>query len=229
MKLEYMSIEDNLQKLKDSFSKEIKLVAVSKTFDVEIIQQAYYVGQLDFAENKVQELLAKSRKLENLKDISWHFIGHLQSNKVKDLMKVPNLQMVHSVDRLKTANLMDKFLEVEGRILNILVQVNTSGEESKFGCKPEETVELVKNIAKLPYLRIQGLMTIGKHGGTKEETVQCFTKLRNISVEIQNQNIPNVSMKELSMGMSQDYLLALELGSTIIRIGESIFGERLTN
>ncbi|EQC48237.1 pyridoxal phosphate enzyme, YggS-like family protein [Bacteriovorax sp. BSW11_IV] len=134
--------------------------------------------------------------------------------------------MVHSIDRFKVAKMINDKLLSEDRTLDILIQVNTSNEDSKYGCHPLEAKKLVKEISALSQLRIKGLMTIGKLGGTIEETQDCFKTLQDIAKDIKLENIPNVSMDELSMGMTSDYKMAIEYGSTIVRVGQAIFGKR---
>lgn len=219
-------IAENLDGIRRQLPHQTTLIAVSKTFDANAVREAYRAGQRDFGENKVQELLSKAKELKDLPDIRWHFIGHLQSNKVKDVLRVPHLAMVQSVDRLKVAQMLSERLEREGRELNVLIQVNTSGEESKYGCTPEEAPSLIHEIAKLPSLHIKGLMTIGKLGGSADETRQCFRVLRTIAAQVEAEDIPGVSMETLSMGMTSDYQSALQEGSNMVRIGQAIFGKR---
>jgi len=219
-------IAENLDRIRRHLPHQATLIAVSKTFDANAVREAYRAGQRDFGENKVQELLSKSQALQDLPDTRWHFIGHLQSNKVKDVLRVPYLAMVQSVDRLKVAQMLNERLEREGRELDVLIQVNTSGEESKYGCTPDEAPSQIRRIAALPHLHIKGLMTIGKLGGSVDETRQCFGCLRTIAAQVEAESIPGVSMQTLSMGMTSDYEAALQEGSNMVRIGQAIFGKR---
>lgn len=220
-------ITKNLNLIKQHLPEEVRLIAVSKTFDAAAVREAYLAGQRDFGENKVQELLLKSQTLSDLKDIRWHFIGHLQSNKARDVLRVPHLTMIHSIDRIKIAEILNEKLRQDGRFLDVLIQINTSGENSKYGSSPEKTLELVRHIADtLPQLRINGVMTIGKLAGSSDEIQQCFSMLRKIAGEINAAAIPNVSMQILSMGMTSDYQIALKEGSNMVRIGQAIFGKR---
>eukprot|EP00238_Polyblepharides_amylifera_P001337 CAMPEP_0196571610 /NCGR_PEP_ID=MMETSP1081-20130531/1769_1 /TAXON_ID=36882 /ORGANISM="Pyramimonas amylifera, Strain CCMP720" /LENGTH=234 /DNA_ID=CAMNT_0041888627 /DNA_START=151 /DNA_END=855 /DNA_ORIENTATION=- len=203
-----------------------RLVAVSKTKPLEMLLEAYEAGQRSFGENYVQEIIEKVPQMPN--DVSWHFIGHLQSNKAKQIVNsVPNLFMVETVDTVKLANLLDKAVESAewDRKLNVLVQVNTSGEESKFGVPPNEVVELCRHITQeCGHLTLSGLMTIGMPDYTsKPENFQCLSKCRRqVAAELQLQE----ESLELSMGMSGDFESAIEMGSTNIRVGSTIFGAR---
>jgi PLP dependent protein len=201
---------------------EIILVAVTKTIKPEIIGQAYSLGLKDFGENKVQELLTKVE--DTPKDINWHFIGHLQRNKVKHIRSF--VQMVHSVDSLSLAVEIDKNAKEVARKIPILIQINTSNEESKYGIEPENAVDLVKNIAGLSNIKVMGLMTIGNLVDEPEKARPCFRLLKEIKEKIIKLNIENVEMKHLSMGMTNDFEVAIEEGATIIRIGTALFGSR---
>lgn len=201
---------------------EVTLIAVSKTKPAEDIQTLYDYGVRDFGENKVQELTEKYEKLP--KDIRWHLIGHLQTNKVKYI--VDKVHLIHSVDSVKLAEQIEKEAAKKDVIVNILLQVNVSNEETKFGQNTEDTIENVKLIAKLPHIRIKGLMTIAPFVEDGEENRKYFTELKQLSVDIQKKNIDNVSMDMLSMGMSGDYETAIEEGATLVRVGTSIFGAR---
>lgn len=220
-------IGEAIRHFHETLPESVILVAVSKTHGAEQVRLAYQAGQRDFGENKVQELFEKALSLQDLQDIRWHFIGHLQSNKVKLLLRVPNLFMVHSIDRLKTARLMDKHLASEGRSLPILIQVNTSNESSKYGCQAHQSLELIEEIAALKHLRISGLMTIGKLGGGEASARLCFSLLRNLQKDIIKEAKAEVALSHLSMGMTNDYEFAIREGSTIVRIGQAIFGKRM--
>ncbi|BFG27439.1 hypothetical protein CerSpe_137130 [Prunus speciosa] len=204
---------------------EIRVVAVSKTKPVSVLRQVYDAGHRCFGENYVQELIEKAPQLPE--DIEWHFIGNLQSNKVKPLLTgVPNLAMVESVDDEKIANRLDTVVASIGRKpLKVLLQVNTSGEESKSGVEPSGCVELAKHVSLgCPNLEFCGLMTIGMLDYTS--TPENFKTLANCRTEVcKALGIPEEQC-ELSMGMSADFELAIELGSTNVRIGSTIFGAR---
>jgi len=208
---------------------EITLVAVTKTVDVRRIQEAFDAGIRDLGENRVQELLEKKDKLP--KDIRWHLVGHLQTNKVKYIIDFVHL--IHSVDSFKLAEEIerrascpDKSGDARARTVDVLIEVNTSDEPSKFGVKPEKAIELVKRIAELPHIKIQGLMTIGAFLPNPEDVRPCFTLLRQLRDAVEREKVDGVSMRHLSMGMTNDFEVALEEGATILRIGTAIFGAR---
>lgn len=203
-------------------SGEVQLIAVSKTKPVEQLLEAYEAGVRDFGENKVQELTEKYDLLP--KDIRWHMIGHLQRNKVKYL--VGKVYLIHSVDSLRLAQEIQKEAQKRQIEVNILVEVNVAEEESKFGSTMEDTLQLVREIALLPSVHIQGLMTVAPYVDNPEENRRIFANLRQLAVDIMRKNIDNVSMNVLSMGMTGDYQVAVEEGATCVRVGTGIFGER---
>lgn len=205
--------------------KEVKLLMATKTVSTDRIKIALQTGQTLIAENKVQEVKEKYEDLKNIPHTS-HFIGHLQTNKIKDILKY-GVQCVQSVDRLDLAEKLHQKLLAEEREMDILIQVNTSNEESKFGVSPENTLDLVKEISTLSTLKIKGLMTIGLFSSEEERVRTCFQLLKRLQQEITNLNLPNVEMKELSMGMSGDLEIAIQEGATIVRVGTAIFGERI--
>lgn len=201
---------------------EVTLISVSKTKPLEMIEEAYRLGKRDFGENKAQEMKEKYEALP--KDIRWHFIGHLQTNKVKYV--VGRACLIHSVDSLRLAEAIERESRKRDVVSRILLEVNIAGEESKFGLRAQETPELVHQIARLPHVHIQGLMTIAPYVENPEENREVFCKLRELSVDIKSKNIDNVSMDVLSMGMTGDYQVAVEEGATFVRVGTGIFGER---
>ncbi|MDE6128089.1 MAG: YggS family pyridoxal phosphate-dependent enzyme, partial [Lachnospiraceae bacterium] len=186
------------------------------------LREAYEAGCRDFGENKVQEVMDKYGQLPS--DIRWHMIGHLQRNKVKYI--VDKVFLIHSVDSYRLACEISKEACKKGITVNILIEVNVAEEASKFGAHREEVLELVKNIAVLPGICVKGLMTIAPYVENAEENRQYFVNLRQLSVDIMNKNIDNVSMGILSMGMTGDYMVALEEGATYVRVGTGIFGDR---
>lgn len=202
--------------------KEVTLITVSKTKPIEMLREAYAVGARDFGENKVQELVDKIPQMPS--DIRWHMIGHLQRNKVKYI--VDKVYLIHSVDSYRLAEEISKEALKKNVEVNILVEVNVALEESKFGTTSEEVLQLVEQIAALPGIHIQGLMTIAPFVENSEENREYFHKLRQLSVDIMHKNIDNVSMSVLSMGMTGDYQVAVEEGATYVRVGTGIFGER---
>ena len=203
-------------------SKEVTLIAVSKTKPIPDLKEAYGFGGRDFGENKVQELVEKAEALP--KDIRWHMIGHLQRNKVK--YSVDKVCLNHSVDSLRLAEEISKEAVKRNLTVNILIEVNIAGEETKFGSTTDEAIQLVEQIAVLPGICIKGLMTIAPFVENPEENRKYFSKLRQLAVDINDKNIDNVSMHVLSMGMTGDYEVAVEEGATLVRVGTGIFGER---
>lgn len=201
---------------------EVTLIAVSKTKPVSDIEIAMEENILVFGENKVQELTEKYEQLP--KNIRWHLIGHLQTNKVKYI--VDKTAMIHSVDSLKLAEQIQKEAEKKGIICNILIEVNVAREESKFGVYEEDVLALIMEIAKLPNVHVRGLMTIAPNVEESEKNRKYFRKLRQLNIDIKMKNIDNVTMDELSMGMTGDYEIAIEEGATMVRVGTGIFGER---
>ncbi len=219
------AVEDRIQSacsLSGRKREEVKLIAVSKTKPIEMLQQAYACGCRDFGENKVQELLEKYDKMP--KDIRWHMIGHLQRNKVKYI--VGKVSMIHSVDSLRLAEEISREAVRKDTAVDILIEVNVAAEESKYGITPTEVPDLVEKIAALPGIKVCGLMTIAPYTENPEENRPFFRKLKQLSVDIQGKNIDNVNMSVLSMGMTGDYSVAIEEGATCIRVGTGIFGER---
>lgn len=203
---------------------EVTLIAVSKTKPVEMLQEAYDYGCRDFGENKVQELLDKYEVMP--KDIRWHMIGHLQRNKVKYI--VDKVFLIHSVDSLRLAEEISKEAVKKNVTVNILVEVNVAEETTKFGTTCEEVKQFVRDIAKLPNICIKGLMTIAPFVEDGEKNRIYFRKLKKISVDIMNENIDNIVMETLSMGMTGDYSVAVSEGATYVRVGTGIFGVRQT-
>lgn len=225
-------IRDNLEqvqkKIKEACDRagrdtgEVTLISVSKTKPLSMLKEAYEAGARDFGENKVQELMYKLPEMPG--DVRWHMIGHLQRNKVKYL--VGKVYLIHSVDSLRLAEEISREALKQNTSVNILLEVNMAGEESKFGAAPEETTDLVSRISKLPGIHICGLMTIAPFVENAEDNRQYFRKLKQLSVDIKSKNIDNVSMDVLSMGMTGDYSVAVEEGATYVRVGTGIFGER---
>ena len=204
---------------------EVTLIAVSKTKPVEMIQEIYDEGIRDFGENKVQELDQKMPVMPE--DIKWHMIGHLQRNKVKYI--AGKVTLIHSVDTYRLAEEINIQAKKKNVIIPILIEVNIAQEESKFGTSKEDAILLVEEISKLENVRIKGLMTIAPNVSDPEENRLYFRGIKQLSVDITNKNIDNVSMDILSMGMTGDYMVAIEEGATMVRVGTGIFGERNYN
>ena len=201
---------------------KVTLIAVSKTKPAQMIREAFDAGQLDFGENRVQVIVDMYPDLP--KDIKWHLIGHLQTNKVKYI--IDKVAMIHSVDSLKLAEEISRQAVKAATCMDILIEVNVAEEESKFGVSVADTIELVRKISTLPGIRIRGLMTVAPFVSDPEENRAVFSTLRQLSVDIDSKNIDNVVMDCLSMGMSGDYEVAIEEGATFVRVGTSIFGDR---
>ncbi len=203
---------------------EVRLLLATKTVPADRIKIALEAGHTLIAENKVQELKEKYQQLKSVPHTS-HFIGHLQTNKIKDILKC-EVSCLQSLDRLDLAGKLHQRLVRENKSLEVLIQVNTSGEESKFGVQPAEAIELTRQVAQFETLKIKGLMTIGLFSAETEEVRKCFRLLKSIQTEIISFKIPRVTMDELSMGMSGDLETAIEEGATIVRVGTAVFGKR---
>ncbi|MCM1189016.1 MAG: YggS family pyridoxal phosphate-dependent enzyme [bacterium] len=200
----------------------VRLIAVSKTKPVELLREAYDAGVRDFGENKVQELLDKIPQLPG--DIRWHMIGHLQRNKVKYI--VGKVFLIHSVDSLRLAEEISREAVKQHITVKILIEVNVAEEEGKFGVSAEEAPALVRAAAALEGIRVEGLMTVAPFVENQEDNRVIFRKLKQLSVDIADKNIDNVSMSVLSMGMTGDYGVAVEEGAVCVRVGTGIFGQR---
>ena len=194
---------------------EVTLVSVSKTKPVEMLQEAYEAGSRYFGENKVQELVDKYEVMP--KDIHWQMIGHLQRNKVKYI--VDKVDMIHSVDSIRLA-------AKKGIIVNVLLEVNMAKEDTKFGLMPEDVMDFVDEIVRFQNIRVQGLMTIAPFVENPEENRKHFANLKKLSVDIAKKRVNNVNMSVLSMGMTNDFEVAIEEGATMVRVGTAIFGRR---
>lgn len=202
---------------------EVRLIAVSKIKPAEDIERAYRAGQHLFGESYVQEFCDKQPLVKEA--VSWHFIGGLQSNKVKYLRG--KVEMIHSVDRLSLAREIDRQWGKIKQPVKILIQVNVGAEENKSGCKINELGPLVRQVSALPHLAVQGLMCLPPFFEDPEQVRPYFRKLRQLAQDLEQQSIPNVSLHELSMGMSGDFEVAVEEGATLVRIGTAIFGARV--
>lgn len=223
-----MSVKDNLLKIRQSIPSNITLIAVSKTKPAEDILEVYQAGQRVFGENKAQEMKEKYALLP--KDIQWHMIGHLQENKVKYI--VPFVSMIHSVDSLKILLAINKRALLCNRVVDCLFEMDISHEESKFGLSMEELISILSSeeYKQLENIRICGLMGVGSITEDKEQTRKEFRALKEMFLEIKQKFFSNSEhFSQISMGMSSDYDLAIQEGSTMIRIGSNIFGARNYN
>lgn len=227
-----MAIADNLKAIRARISEAalgagrdpdtVRLVAVSKTKPAAAIEEARNCGQVIFGENYVQELVAKTGELPQ--GISWHFIGNLQSNKVRQIAGLVDL--IHSVDRISLAREIDRQWGELGRRCDVLIQVNISQEATKGGTRCDELLDLVAEVAKLPHLRVKGLMTMPPFFDDPEAARPYFRGLRELARQVEAAGIPGVEMCELSMGMSGDFEAAIAEGATLVRVGSALFGER---
>jgi hypothetical protein len=226
-------VAENIQKLRirvetacekaNRKADEVILVAVGKTFGSVLIRQAVDAGVYDLAENYVQEFLNKKNELKDGR-IRWHFIGHLQTNKVKYV--AGSVGLIHSVDSIKLAAEISRQSLKMNKPQDILVEVNTASEESKFGVKPDDAIKFVKGIVRMPNLNFSGMMTVGRFLPDPEDSRKDFRTLRELKAELENIGI---KVKHLSMGMSNNFEVAIEEGATIIRLGTLIFGSRISN
>ncbi len=224
----FLNVRETFEKINVAAEKagrnpsEIRLMAVTKTVAPDKVNEAVDAGCLLLGENKVQELLEKYEQYDKRAEI--HFIGRLQTNKVKYI--VDKVTMIESVDSLKLAEEIEKRCAKIDKIMDVLLEINIAGEESKCGFSPEEIVAISEKIKDFPHLRLRGLMTIGRFGAEIEETRQYFEKMRHLLVDIRAKNIDNIYINILSMGMSADYETAISEGATIVRVGRGLFGER---
>jgi pyridoxal phosphate enzyme (YggS family) len=203
---------------------EVELLPVSKTVPAERLRLAYAAGMRKLGENKVQEAREKSEELADLTDLHWAVIGNLQTNKAKYVARFAH--EFHALDRLKVAEELDRRLQAEGRGLDVYVQVNSSGEASKFGLTPEEVPALVRELPAFSALRVKGLMTLALFSSDLERVRRCFVIMRGLREQLQQDAPDGLSFDGLSMGMSGDFEVAIEEGATLVRVGQSIFGAR---
>ena len=202
-------------------NEDVTLIAVTKTYGVEVINEAIELGVTDIGENRVQEIM---EKYSQVLPVKWHLIGHLQKNKVKYI--IDKVELIHSVDSFELAREIDKHAKKIGKIQRILLEVNVSGEESKFGICPENCAEICKAVSGLENVKIEGLMTVAPFVDDEEILSEVFEGLKKLALEMDELGISNVSMKELSMGMTNDFPLAITKGATMVRVGTGIFGKR---
>ncbi|MCX7710148.1 MAG: YggS family pyridoxal phosphate-dependent enzyme [Clostridia bacterium] len=232
MTSEFDYIRENLKQIQERVAKaaqrsgrtpeDINIITVTKTVGIDRIKTVVDEGFYHLGENRVQELCEKYDNLS--KECKWHLIGHLQTNKVKYI--ADKVSMIHSVDRLELASEIQKRSAQIGKTMDILVQVNVSGEESKFGIAPENAMKFIKELSLLKNIKVRGLMTIAPYVENPEDIRGVFKGLRKIFIDIQKENIDNIDMTFLSMGMSNDFEVAIEEGANLVRIGTSIFGKR---
>lgn len=219
-----MEICNSYKNIKESLPQRVKLISVSKTRPIEDLMKAYNAGARDFGENKAQELRDKFDYMP--KDIRWHFIGHLQKNKVKYL--VDRVDLIHSLDSVPLLLEIEKQFGAKNKVANVLIEINIGREESKTGIFVEEVDELLTEVEKCNFVKVKGIMVIIPKGD-EDSCRKYFKEAKGIWVNLKNKNYKNVEIEELSMGMTNDYKLAVNEGSTMIRVGEGIFGKRNYN
>lgn len=200
---------------------DITLIAVTKTYEPDVINKAIELGVTDIGENKVQEII---RKYPDVSPVRWHLIGHLQSNKVKYI--IDKVSLIHSVDSISLMDEIDRQAKKHEKVMDILIQVNITGEESKFGIKPDELDDILSHASTLKNVKVCGLMTILSKNDTEINNRLHFNNIKRIYLDISEKKYNNICMKYLSMGMSGDYCEAISEGSNMVRIGSAIFGER---
>ena len=226
------TIKDNLEQVNSNIvsacirsgrkTDSVTLIAVSKTKPVEMLLEAYAAGARDVGENKVQEIVDKIDKLPP--DARFHMIGHLQTNKVKYI--IDRIYMIHSLDSVKLAMEIDKRAKAAGRVVPCLIEINIGNEESKYGINPKEAAEFAAEVSQLTGIKIMGLMCVAPAVDDPEDAREYFVRMRELSVDITRKNIDNIELSILSMGMSGDYMVAVEEGADFVRVGSSIFGLR---
>ena len=227
-----MAIKENVEHIKNKINKSLKgtqknlrditIIAVSKNVNVDKVLEAFDCGLRNFGENRVQEFLDKHEKID--KEVNWHMIGHLQRNKVKYIYD--KVKLIQSVDSVRLAKRIDKYCKNNNREMDILLEVNVAEDDSKFGFKVKELEETIKRISQFKTLNIKGFMTVAPYYDNPEDARPIFKELKNNFDKFSNMEYDNVSMEYLSMGMSNDYHIAVEEGANIVRIGTDIFGER---
>ena len=218
------SIAERLDLLRQQIPPNVRLVAVTKTIPVEVIREAYAAGIRDFGENRVNEAISKQEQLQDLPDICWHFIGHLQTNKAKKALQ--HFDWIHSLDSLKLARRLNSLAAEMSERPKVCLQVKVMSDPNKYGWEVANLLQDLPELDRCENLNIQGLMTILPLGLSESETLAAFKATAALAEKIASQNWSNLEMNQLSMGMSADYLLALTTGATMIRLGRIIFGER---
>lgn len=219
------SVADRIAQLRLEVPSDVRLIAVTKQVPVALIRQAYHAGIRNFGESKIQEALSKQAELQDLSDITWHLIGHLQSNKAR--LAVQHFDWIHSVDSLKLAHRLNSIAQELGVHPKVCLQVKIVPDPQKYGWSVEELETDLQQLSQCHHLDIQGLMVILPLGLTPEAAFSTFQQAQQLRQQIQAQNWKNMPMQELSMGMSGDYLAAIKAGATMIRLGQILFGQRI--
>ncbi|MCC5635846.1 YggS family pyridoxal phosphate-dependent enzyme [Nostoc sp. CHAB 5844] len=218
------SIDERITNIGSSLPPSVRLIAVSKQVPAEVIRLAYNAGIRDFGESRIQEAASKQAQLQDLSDITWHFIGHLQSNKAKKALEL--FDWIHSVDNLKLAQRLNQLAQQLGVSPKVCLQVKILPDPQKSGWSVPELLADLEELNQCQFLQIQGLMTIPPLGLAEAEIIDVFNSTRQLAKEIQLQNLPNIHIQHLSMGMSGDYQLAVQAGATMVRLGTILFGDR---
>ncbi|MBD2302427.1 YggS family pyridoxal phosphate-dependent enzyme [Nostoc sp. FACHB-190] len=218
------SIDEHIANIRASLPSSVRLIAVSKQVSAEMIRLAYNAGIRDFGESRIQEAATKQAQLQDLSDITWHLIGHLQSNKAKKALEL--FEWIHSVDNLKLAQRLNQLAQQLGVTPKVCLQVKILPDPQKSGWTVPELLADLGELNQCQFLQIQGLMTIPPLGLTEAEILHVFNSTHDLAKQIQLQNLPNVQIQELSMGMSGDYQLAVQAGATMVRLGTILFGDR---
>lgn len=219
-----LTLKDRVMAIQGSLPKSVRLIAVSKYMPTALIREAYDLGVRDFGESRVQEAIQKKAELQDLSDITWHLIGHLQSNKAK--LAVRHFDWIHSIDSLALAQRLDRLVESEQRSPQLCMQVKPLPDPNKFGWVIAELKSDLQALQACSHLRWRGLMTILPTGLTHQQSLDAFHTIQQLAQEITKQSEGKLSLHELSMGMSSDYLLAVQYGATMVRLGRCIFGDR---
>ena len=218
------SISQTINAIRAKIPQNVKLIAITKQVGIEPMKEAYQAGIRDFGENRLQEALEKQEELQDLTDINWHFIGHIQKNKAKKI--VEHFDWIHSIDSLSLAKRLNRLAEEQNRQPKVFFQVKVLPDPNKYGWEAEELLKDLAELNQYKFLKTQGLMTILPLGLSAEETLKAFQSTKELATTIAQQKLSNLTMQELSMGMSGDYLQAIAAGATMIRLGRVIFGER---
>jgi PLP dependent protein len=218
------NLADRLHEIRQTLPDSVKLIAVTKQVPVELMRTAYDLGVRDFGESRIQEASTKQAQLHDLTDITWHLIGHLQSNKAAKALEL--FEWIHSVDNLKLANRLNQLAEKRCKPPNICLQVKFLPDPNKYGWNPTDLLTDLPELNQYTHLNIAGLMSIPPYGLEPTQTLSVFQQTQQLAEQIRQQGWPHLQMQQLSMGMSDDYLLAIEAGATMVRLGRTLFGER---
>jgi len=220
-----MTIADRIATIRQQLPDSVRLIAVTKQVPTDAIREAYNAGIRDFGESKIQETAEKQSQLQDLPDINWHLIGHLQTNKAAKALE--QFQWIHSLDNLKLATKLDRLAGELSCFPQVCLQVKILPDPDKYGWSVPELLADLAELNKCQHIKIQGLMTIPPRGLDDSQILEFFNSTRELADQIQQQNLPHISMQQLSMGMSGDYHLAIQAGATMIRLGTTIFGSRI--